>query len=464
MLHRLFVSLALVVAPLLAGSASAEVKLHGLFSSHMVLQQGIEVPVWGTAADGEKITVAIGDQKVETTAAEGKFRVKLKALKAGGPHKLTVQGTNTITLEDVLVGEVWICSGQSNMQWSVNQCETPDKIKAESANANIRLYQVPRDRDARPRTDVVGGWTECGPSSVGDFSAVGYHFGRALQAKLGVPVGLINSNVGGTAAEEWTSREVLAADEDFKPTLGNGNATTLYNAMIHPLAPYAIRGAIWYQGESNAGRAEQYRKLFPAMIKNWRDHWGQGDFPFLFVQLAPWRMIVDAPSESDWAELREAQLMTLKASPNTGMAVITDLGDEKDIHPVPKAPVGERLALAARSVAYGEKLVFSGPVYSKLEIKGNEAVLSFDHVGGGLETRGEKLLGFTIAGEDKVFYNAEARIDGDKVIVKHDQVKTPTMVRYGWANFPIVNLYNKEGLPATPFRTDDLPGVTKGRR
>lgn len=234
--------------------------------------------------------------------------------------------------------------------------------------------------------------------------------------------------------------------------------------MIHPLAPFAIRGAIWYQGESNAGRAEQYRKLFPAMIKNWRDHWGQGDFPFLFVQLAPWRMIVDAPGESDWAELREAQLMTLKASPNTGMAVITDLGDEKNIHPVPKAPVGERLALAARSVAYGEKLVFSGPVYTKLEVKGNEAVLSFDHVGGGLETRGEKLLGFTIAGEDKVFYNAEARIDGDKLIVKHDQVKTPTMVRYGWANFPIVNLYNKEGLPATPFRTDDLPGVTTGRR
>jgi sialate O-acetylesterase len=464
MRYRPLFTLAVLVVPLLAARASAEVKLHGLFSSHMVLQQGMEIPVWGTAADGEKVTVLIDDQKVETTAGEGKFRVKLKALKAGGPFKLTVQGTNTITLDDVLVGEVWICSGQSNMQWEVHRCETPQKIIAESANEKIRLYQVPRDRDKNPRSDVVGSWTECGPKTVDDFSAVGYHFGRALQAKLGVPVGLINSNVGGTAAEEWTSRQVLEGDEDLKPTLGNGNSTTLYNAMIHPLAPFAIRGAIWYQGESNAGRAEQYRELFPTMIKNWRDLWGQGDFPFLFVQLAPWKMKVDSPQDSDWAELREAQLMTLKASPHTGMAVITDLGDENDIHPVPKGPVGERLALAARSVAYDEKLVFSGPVFSKMDVDGVNAVLSFDHVGGGLEARGDKLLGFTIAGEDKVFYNAEARIDGDKVVVNHAEVKKPAMVRYGWANYPIVNLYNKEGLPATPFRTDSLPGVTAGRR
>lgn len=463
MLHRSF-SLALVVVSLLAASSSAEVKLHGLFSDHMVLQQGIEVPIWGAAGDGEKVVVSLGGQKLETTGADGKFRVKLKPLKAGGPYKLTVQGTNTITLDDVLVGEVWICSGQSNMQWAVRQGETPEKIIAESANPHIRLFTVPRERDAKPRTDVQGDWVECGPKSVGDFSAVGYHFGRALQAKLGVPVGLISSNVGGTAAEEWTSREVLDADEDLKPTLKNGNSTTLYNAMIHPVAPFAIRGAIWYQGESNAGRAEQYRELFPAMIKNWRDLWGQGEFPFLYVQLAPWKMIVDSPGESDWAELREAQLTTLKASPNTGMAVITDLGDEKDIHPKPKGPVGERLALAARAIAYREKLVFSGPVYTKMETRGNEAVLSFDHVGGGLEARGEKLLGFTVAGDDNVFYNAEARIDGDKVIVKHAEVAKPAMVRYGWANYPVVNLFNKEGLPATPFRTDDLPGVTKGRR
>ncbi|MEX2186716.1 MAG: sialate O-acetylesterase [Pirellulales bacterium] len=444
--------------------AAAEVKLHGLFTDHMVLQQGMDVPVWGTAADGEKVTVSIGDQKVETTGAGGKFRVNLKPLSAGGPHTLVVAGTNTVTLGDVLVGEVWICSGQSNMQLAVAQGETPEKIIAESANPKIRLFTVPRDRDANPRSDVKSSWVECGPTTVGDFSAVGYHFGRALHAKLGVPVGLISCNVGGTAAEEWTSREVLESDEDLKPTLKNDRSTTLYNAMLHPLAPFAIRGAIWYQGESNAGRAEQYRELFPAMIKNWRDLWGQGDFPFLFVQLAPWKMIVDTPGDSDWAELREAQLMTTKNVPKTAMAVITDFGDEKDIHPKPKASVGERLALAARAIAYGEKIVYSGPVCSKMEIRGNEAVLSFDHVGGGLEVRGEKLKGFTIAGADGAFVNADARIDGDKVVVKNDALNEPKMVRFGWANYPVVNLYNKDGLPATPFRTDELPGVTAGRR
>jgi sialate O-acetylesterase len=465
--RRSFLVLAALLSPsffAIGRTAQAEVKVHGLFTSHMVLQQGKKVPIWGTAADGEAVTVTVGEQKLETKAAGGKWRVDLAEMKAGGPLKITIAGTNTITLDDVLVGEVWICSGQSNMEMTVRSSADADKEIANAKHPKIRLFTVPRERDPKPRTDVKGNWVECTPQSIPNFTAVGYFFGRALQAKLDVPIGLISTNVGGTAAEEWTSREVLEANPDFKPTLKNGNSTTLYNAMLVPLAPFAIRGAIWYQGESNAGRAEQYRTLFPAMIKNWREIFGQGDFPFLFVQLAPWRMIVDQPTDSDWAELREAQSMTLKASPATGMAVITDVGDEKDIHPKQKQPVGERLALAARSIAYGEKLVFSGPTYSKLAVNGKEAVVSFDHVGGGLVAKGDSLSGFTIAGADRKFHNAKARIEGDKVIVSSDQVAAPVAVRFGWANFPVVNLFNKEGLPASPFRTDEFPGVTAGRR
>lgn len=455
---------ALAVILFLPSAIQAEVKLHGLFTSNMVLQQDAKVPVWGTAADGEKVTVTIGDQKAEATAGGGTWRIELPAMKAGGPHKLVIQGTNTITLENVLVGEVWICSGQSNMEWSVRNSGEPDATMAAAKHPKLRLFTVPRERDDKPRKDVKGQWVECSPQSVEHFSAVAYHFGVALQQKLGVPVGLISTNVGGTAAEEWTSREVLAANPTFEPTLKNNRSTTLYNAMLHPLAPFAIRGAIWYQGESNAGRAEQYRTLFPAMIKNWRDLWGQGEFPFLFVQLAPWRMIVNEPVESDWAELREAQLLTLKASPATGMAVTTDVGDERDIHPKQKKPVGDRLALAAFSIAYGEKIASSGPSFKELTVRGKEAVLTFTDVHGGLEAKGDKLLGFTIAGEDKKFHNAEARIEGETVIVTSPQVEAPVAVRYGWANFPVVNLFNKAGLPASPFRTDDFPMITAGRR
>ena len=251
---------------------------------------------------------------------------------------------------------------------------------------------------------------------------------------------------------------------DRPPSAPSWRPTELYNGMIAPLVPYALKGALWYQGESNAGRAEQYRSLFPDMIRNWRKDWGEGDFTFLTVQLAPFQAVKELPAESAWAELREAQLLSTKVLPNAGLAVITDVGDPKDIHPTRKRPVGERLALAARGIAYGEKIVYSGPVYQAMEVRGNKIVLSFDHVGAGLEAREGALKGFAICGEDHKFVWADAAIEGDKVLVGSASVANPVAVRYGWADCPVVNLWNKDGLPATPFRTDDFPLTTAGRK
>lgn len=444
---------------LLAPSASrADVKPHSLFVDHMVLQQGIKVPVWGTAADGEEVTVAFQDQKAKATAKDGKWRVDLKPLNKGGPFELTIAGKNTVTVKDVLVGEVWICSGQSNMEMQLQSCADAQTAIANSPNPKIRLFTVTKLKAPEPVAEVKGAWAECGVATVPHFSGVGYYFGRDLQKALDTPIGLIHTSWGGTPAEYWTSKQVLADDPQTKELVGNGSQ--LYNGMIAPLIPFAIKGAIWYQGESNAGKAFQYRTLFPNMIKNWRDDWKQGEFPFLFVQLAPFTAILPEPQESNWAELREAQLLTLSKSKNTGMAVITDVGDPKDIHPKQKEPVGARLALAARAIAYGEKIEYSGPVYDSMKVDGNKAVLSFKHVGTGLTMKGDKLQGFAIAGEDKKFVWADAQIQDDKIVVSSPKVEKPVAVRYGWANYPVVNLWNKDGIPATPFRTDDFPMLT----
>jgi sialate O-acetylesterase len=469
----------LILTLLLAASAPrAEVSLHPLFSDHMVLQQGIPAPVWGTAAAGEEVTVSFAGQKKSARAgADGRWMVKLDPMKPGGPHEMTI---GTVTLKNVLVGEVWVCSGQSNMEWSVKASKNAPEEIAAAAFPLIRLFTVPKKPADTPQRDVVGSWKECSPESVPGFSAVGYFFGRELHKARNIPIGLIHTSWGGTAAELWTSRRVLEADPEFKPMIEQQEArmkafaeasekakaegkaspkkpgpgpTQLYNGMIAPLLPYAIAGAIWYQGESNAGRAKQYQKLFPAMIKNWRDDWGQGDFPFLFVQLANFMKRKPEPAESNWAALREAQTMTLSL-PKTGMAVIIDIGDEKDIHPRNKQDVGKRLALAARHVAHGEDLVYSGPMYDSMKVEGNKARIAFKHVGGGLEARGDRLAGFSIAGEDKAFVWAEAKIEGNAVVVWSDKVEKPAAVRYGWADNPECTLYNKEGLPASPFRTD----------
>ncbi len=487
----------LTAAAIAATAVYADVKLPALISDGMVLQQGIAVPLWGWADEGESITVEFQGQKVAATAKEGKWMVRLKPLKAGGPFTLTLSGKNKIELKNVLVGEVWICSGQSNMQWQLRQTDNAEAEIASAKYPMIRLFTVPRSEVEAPVTDVKAGWKECSPETVATFSAVGYYFGRDLHKSRNVPIGLINNAVGGSPAESWTSAGVLNADAEYKqfapeytkrmeqyenalakynedaekakaenkpaprapgkPWMPSG----LYNGMLAPLAPYAIKGAIWYQGESNAARAYQYRRLFPTMISNWRAIWGQGDFPFLFVQLAAFGPNSPKLGESDWAELREAQSMTLSASPKTGMALAIDVGAYDDIHPRNKQPVGSRLALAARAVAYGEKIVYSGPVYQSMKVEGDKVALSFKHTGGGLEARGGELKGFIIAGDDKVWREAKAEIKGDRVIVTSAEVSKPVAVRYGWMKHPTCNLYNKEGLPASPFRTDDWPGVTQ---
>lgn len=486
MMQRTLTAGLLAVLVGLASSARADVKLNGLFTDGMVLQQGIQLPIWGTATPGETIQVDLdmGDTKVGPATGQadpnGKWRVDLPGQKAGGPFQITIKGNNSLTLKDVYLGEVWLCGGQSNMQWTVD-ASVPDgeklkEVKDKSKNPLIRLYTVPRKRMDQPQTDVVGKWEECGPATVGSFTGVGYFFGKDLQKSLGVPVGLINCNLGGTAFEEWTNLKVLEAHPEH---LGkHKEQAKLYNGMLAPVIPYAIKGVIWYQGESNAGRADLYRTGFPLMIKNWRDEWNEGDFPFLFVQLAPFMAVTNEPTDTGWAHLRDAQLETMKKVLNTGMAVITDCGDETDIHPTPKEPVGERLSLIARGTVYGQKVEYYGPVFKEMIVEGNKAVLSFSHASSGLEARnlvptereaGKRkhkewrikegspagLTGFTVCGEDKKFHNAKAEIVGDRVVVTCDAVLKPVAVRYGWANHPLCNLYNKEGLPASPFRTDD---------
>jgi sialate O-acetylesterase len=475
----------------------ADVKLPAVISDGMVLQQGISVPLWGWADEGETVTVQFQNQKVVATAKGGKWMVRLKPLKAGnGPFTLAIAGKNKIELKNILIGEVWICSGQSNMQWSLKNTVNADVEIASAKFPNMRLFTVPRLESDTPVKDVKAVWNEASPETVAAFSAVGYYFGRDLQKARNVPIGLINNAVGGSPAESWMKAELLKADEEYrqffdsypqkmeqyqkalekykedaekakadgkptprapgKPWLPSG----LYNGMLAPLIPYAIRGVIWYQGEANASRAYQYRRLFPDMIKNWRSDWGQGDFPFIFVQLAAFGPNAPTLGESDWAEIREAQAMTLKV-PKTGMAVAIDVGDINDIHPRDKQPVGARLALAARAVAYGEKIVYSGPSYKTVSITGNKATISFDHTGAGLESRGGELKGFIMAGEDRVWHVAKAEIKGNQVEITSDSVAKPVAIRYGWAKYPECNLYNKEGLPASPFRTDRWPGITQ---
>ncbi|GAB6164533.1 sialate O-acetylesterase [Thermostilla marina] len=507
----LYAVLVLAMMPAAPPLLWADVQPASIFTDNAVLQRDMPLPVWGKADPGEKVTVRIGDHSASTTAgADGRWMVKLDPLAAGGPVEVVIRGKNTVTLKNVLVGEVWICSGQSNMAFALINAHNGEEAVANSANENIRLYTVPRKAEPEPQETIDAAWQPCNPETSRYFSAVGYFFGKHLQEKLGVPVGLINTSVGGTPAEAWTCRAHLEATPEAAPILAafdeamkrypeamkqyeqrlqeyrekvkqlraegkpiprapgppmgphhTHSPAGLYNAMIAPLVPYAIRGAIWYQGESNSGRAYQYRALFPAMIRCWRTHWNEGDFPFLFVQLAPFRDIVDEPTESTWAELREAQLLTMLNVPNTGMAVITDVGEEHDIHPKKKQPVGDRLAIAARALAYGEKIEYSGPIYDHMEVQGNKAIVHFTHVDGGLECRGEKLTGFTICGPDRKFVNAQAKIEGDTVVVWAEGVDKPVAVRFGWADYPVVNLWNKAGLPASPFRTDDFPGITQ---
>lgn len=635
---------------ILTGSLTAQVKLPTYFSNHMVLQKGIAIPVWGWASPGERVTVTLEKSSLSTTAdKEGKWMVKLPSMNYGGPYELNIQGKTNLSFKNVMIGEVWVCSGQSNMEFQVITSKNGEAEVAASDYPNIRLFTVKKRISHQQQEQLQEGeWSQCSPATVSNFSAVGYFFGRELHKKLNVAIGLINSSWGGTIAETWISEQTISQNPDFTNQLAqlkkvnlddyaksvenevkqrvgetstidkgmkNGQAlwaaptyndaawktmelpgyiesnglqgvdgivwfrkeitlsaaeakqkstlylakindsdstyingeligstklqaeksrvypiaagllkpgkniitvriediggmggvygnpatlylqsgnqsislvgswkykvgivkfnavlspnsypTLLYNAMIHPLIPFAIKGAIWYQGESNADRAKQYQRVFPDLIKDWRAHWNQGDFPFLFVQLANFMKTDSLPVESAWAELREAQTMTL-ALPNTGMAVTTDVGEALDIHPRDKQSVGLRLALAGLKVAYQKDIVYTGPVYKSMNVEANKVTITFDQIGTGLKIKDKYgyLKGFAIAGEDHQFHWATGKITGiNSLEISSTEVKNPVAVRYAWSNNPEdANLYNGSDLPASSFRTDNWKGITQ---
>ncbi|MEM9158923.1 MAG: sialate O-acetylesterase [Verrucomicrobiota bacterium] len=504
-----FLSIALP-ALVLSSIAFAEVSLPSVFSDHMVLQRNQANPVWGWADPGENITITIGNQTHKTKADKnGDWRVTLDPLSLGDPLTLKVKGKNSVSFQDVLVGEVWICSGQSNMQWSISQSNDAD-LEALTANfPQIRLLAIPQVGSQDPQRNFEGEWTICSPESVKQFSAVGYFFGRQLHQTLNVPIGLIDNAWGGSAAEAWVRRDVLEADprydalikrwEEIEATYdhqaevdkwnaqmekwkaegrqgrrprpprnrlaGQHRPGNLFNGVLYPVIGYGIRGAIWYQGEHNTGRAYQYRHLFPLLISQWREHWNQGDFPFYWAQLADYKDEADQPADHDWAELREAQTMTLDALPNTGQAVLIDLGEGRDIHPRDKQNVAKRLSRWALAKDYGYDVDYQSPTYKSMEIKGSKIRLTFDHVGENLYTFDlREPIGFAIAGKDRKFVWAKGRLISDnQVEVWSDEVPNPVAVRYAWADNPVCNLFSDNGLPATPFRTDEWPGKTYGK-
>jgi sialate O-acetylesterase len=436
---------------LAVGSARAEVKLPSVVGDHMVLQRDKPLPIWGWADPSEEVTVEFGGSKVSTKADnKGNWKVTLPAMKANAtPQTLTVSGKNKIELKDVLLGEVWVGSGQSNMEMSLQSTQGAKEAIASANHPRIRLFH-PRRVTANERlrdvpvVDVPITWKVCTPQTVPNFSAVLYYFGLKLHKTLGVPVGLINSSWGGSPIQPWTIK-------------GNQSGG-MYNGMISPLLPFAVRGVIWYQGESNMREGMKYRDHMEALIVGWRRAWGQ-DLPFGFVQIAPWS---GYGKDNKLPELWEAQAASLKI-PGTGMVVTTDLVDDiKDIHPRNKKDVGDRLALWAMATVYGKKdLVYSGPMYKSMKLEDDKIRLNFAHTGGGLKSRdGKPLTEFEIAGEDGKFVPAEATIDGTSVVVQAKGVDKPAQVRFGWRDIANPNLMNKEGLPASPFRTKDWKGGT----
>ena len=655
-MNRYFLaSLAFLIACTL--NCAADPVLPSLFSDHVVLQQGREIHVWGKGAVGEPIVVTlVGNSASATTDAHGSWSVNLPALPAGGPFILTVRGHKEVTIKDVMIGEVWIASGQSNMTFSLDGAQGAADEVPKANYPHIRLFNVPKKIALSPQDDTVPShWQICTPDSAKSFSAVAYFFAREIHRRLHVPVGIIESAWPGTTIQEWIAPQALQADAELKPIVDEwnrvppavksfartplsfdlefddfelipaspnttakgladfddgtsrlstggsfnyswadapdstfalttpGHATrgfaarvsgqldgtqdailsanytvegtpfdltqyaglrfwvrgigsfrfrskqptitdyddyatkvikatpgwqqvtvlfrdlrqdgwgvskeftqtaltgfaienlttleypdmpvsALYEGMIAPLVPYAIRGALWYQGESNALKARQYRRLLPTLITNWREAWHEPDLEFLIVQLPNHGAIPQVPSESAWAELREAQLTTVKQVPHTGLAVTIDVGDPLDLHPHRKLEVGQRLALWALGPVYKQPGEYSGPLFESEQIKGSEVYLHFTHVGGGLVARGStELRGFAVAGADHKFHWAQARIEGDDVVVSSSEVPNPVAVRYAWGDSPVCNLFNRDGLPASPFRTDDWPGITAGR-
>jgi sialate O-acetylesterase len=516
-------------------STSAAIRLPAIIGENMVLQRGIKVPIWGTASPGEQITLTFKGKTFKTvTESDGKWFLKLSTYQSGGPYEMLIQSKESnLTLKNILIGDVWLASGQSNMEFGIQTEKSGAAEIPLAKDSLIHMFYVPMSFSITPKDDIApvardsrnGKWIVCSPEAMADpkwawhgFSAVGYYFAKELRKTQKTPVGLIATYKGGTPAQAWMSLSALQQAPSFEqhlksrqdivdhfdqakqeypdknslyqqelkkwnekqsgtkpqppanPEGGFGTPSNLFNAMVNPLIPYGIKGVIWYQGESNGDKlpqAVEYSTLFPRLISDWRTKWKQGNFPFLYVQLANYKKIAQTPSEGIWPWVREAQLKTLSL-PQTGMAVITDIGDAGDIHPTNKKDVGLRLALTARKIAYSENLVYSGPVYHDMKINGNVVELSFDHTGSGLigfnpnadskENSSQKLKGFGIAGADGNFVWADAVIEGNKIKVFSDKIANPIAVRYNWADNPVGTLYNKEGLPASPFRTDkNLP-------
>ena len=512
-----WVVLGFVVAGGLTQAARAEVRLPKVFASHMVLQQEKPLAIWGWAEPKETVTVTLstGSQQVQANE-HGEWKATLPAMKAGGPYTLTVNGSSKIEFEDVMIGEVWLCSGQSNMEMGIGMCLDAEKEIAAADYPGIRLLMVTKSWKPEPQNDIEGTWKVCSPKTIaeggwGGFSACAYYFGRELHKKLGVAVGLIDSSWGGTRIEPWTPPEGFAAvpalkKEDELVKLGDPRsalhqqrleqvlketeqwlgaarqalternlvpamptypaellpphdlqqATALYNGMIHPIHPFALRGAIWYQGESNATEGMLYAEHMKALIAGWRQLWGEGEFPFYFVQIAPFTYGFNPEVIGEFWEAQTAA----QAIPNTGMAVITDIGNLKDIHPKNKQEVGRRLALWALAKTYGqEKLEYSGPTFKAMTIEGDKLRVTFDHVGGGLASRdGQPLSWFeVIDADDGGFVKADARIDGAAVVLSAPEVKHPVAMRFAWGMLAEPNLMNAEGLPAGAFRAGTAP-------
>ncbi|MGB6431994.1 MAG: sialate O-acetylesterase [Candidatus Acidiferrales bacterium] len=487
----------------------AEVKPAALFSDHMVLQSGMRVPIWGTAGPGEKVTVTFENQKKSVIAgADGKWMVRLSKLTAGGPFEMTIAGDNTITVKDILVGEVWLASGQSNMAFTVSKQHASyagllneDQEIAAANYPQIRMFTGKTAKDYEPQSEIEGQWLVCSPETVGDFSAVGYLFARDLQKVLDAPVGIVTEAYGASTAESWIRRDAIASDPLLRPMLekfdaleefyrDNPNATTaqappapqtlnarpgapgplrdpvqdqheptvLFNGMINPVIPYAIRGVIWYQGESIVGGESGvtlYAHVMDTLVTDWRKLWGEGNFPFYVVQLAALKNVSNNPV------VREAQAAVLSL-PNTGMAVTIDIGDPDNVHPKNKEPLGDRLSRIALAKTYGREIEYSGPVYESMTVEANAIRVKFSHVDGGLVAKDGPLKWFQIAGADQKFVDAEATIDGDTVVVHSPEVTAPVAVRYAWDNYPEgCNLYNAAGLPAAPFRSDQWDALSK---
>ena len=485
--------------------ARADVTLAPLFQDHAVLQRDQPLPVWGRAEPGEHVTVAFHDQRIGTsTDADGRWMVYLAAVPASAePAELVVTGKNTVTVKDILVGEVWLASGQSNMEWPLKSAVNGEHEVAAANFPQLRLFSVLRHIAREPIDTVTGTWQPCTPESVKTVSAVAYFFARDLQRKLGVPVGVIGTYFGGTPIESWMSASTLRgtavwpviearwlkdtadfpayklrypalraawgkAEELAKaahaknpltwppPPMGPGtqfDPSGLFNGMIAPLQPYALRGMIWYQAEQNWPHPEEYAELFPALIRSWRAQWGQGDFPFYFVQLANFTVVND-PTNRAWERLREAQTRAL-ALPATGMAVTIDIGNPKDIHPLNKQDVGRRLALIAKTSVYGIPGDFSGPLFAYVTGEHSALRVHFTHAGTGLIAANKPVQSLEVAGADQIFHPASGKIERETLLVSSPQVKVPLAVRYAWTNAPEANLFNGAGLPAAPFRSDD---------